>query len=492
MTRRSAYLTVVLLACSMWSTVPSVGADPVNRGVHFDQIQGFSVSGDVLDVSGWSTTSLDEVTWYLSDLDTQERLVEGGFLDHVLPDGEDRWTWDLGVNVSGIDCTCALHVVAGESVSLIVVYIGSPTSWRPVWNKAPPGFIPMVDGANATLLLDIIFPPGRGAELNAHGLRCPSTANGVCQGEAEPFSVPVVPDGAGYHLDLRWSAWSTNSLWNISSFAVTDTLLASTKTVTMVLLLDDDIPSVTIDAPQVGMKDAMVRVAMDAQDVDSGLVEVVSTSVRSPSGTYLEASDISFDGTTVRFVPTTSGVWMVHAEVVDAVGHRNESQAEVSVRNLPPELDLRLDGGRIVSGEQVTLPAASSFELNASQSTDTPSDVHALTFVWWVNEDTRIVDRSYLTQDDFSDAGVHAVRVEVVDGEGASTEVAFSLTIEEPETRSLGEQRWFGSLSLVVSVTVLGLLVVAKRAMEQEEIPTWPGAGVDHDDSGATVDRAEA
>jgi len=44
----------------------------------------------------------------------------------------------------------------------------------------------------------------------------------------------------------------------------------------------------------------------------------------------------------------------------------------------------------------------------------------------------------------------------------------------------------------VVSVTVLGLLVVAKRAMEQEEIPTWPGAGVDHDDSGATVDRAEA
>ena len=492
MTRRSATLTVVLLALSMWSAVPSATAGTVNRGVHFDQMQGFSVSGDVLGVSGWSTMSLDEVSWFLLDLDTHERIAEGTFLDHVLPDGEDRWTWDLGVNVSDVDCTCGLQVVAGESVSLIVVYIGSATSWRPVWNKAPPGFISMVDGANATLLLDIIFPPGRGAELTAHGLRCPSTASGVCQGEAEPFSVPVVPDGAGYHLDLRWLAWSAHSLWNISSFAVSDTLLASTESVTMVLLLDDDIPSVTIDAPQVGMKDNMVRVALDAQDVDSGIVDVLSTSVRSPLGTYLDASDISFDGATVRFTPTTSGVWTVHAEVVDAVGHRNESQAEVLVRNLPPELDLRLDGGRILSGEHVTLPAASSFELNASQSTDTQSDVHALTFVWWVNDDTRIVDRSYLTQDDIADAGVHAVRVEVVDSEGASTEVAFTLTIEEPETRSLGEQRWFGSFSLVVSVAVLGLLVVAKRALEQEEIPTWPGAGVDHDDSGATVDRAEA
>ncbi|MDA0878088.1 MAG: hypothetical protein O3B05_04385, partial [archaeon] len=66
MTRRSAYLTVVLLACSMWSTVPSVGADPVNRGVHFDQIQGFSVSGDVLDVSGWRNEKHGVDTWYLS------------------------------------------------------------------------------------------------------------------------------------------------------------------------------------------------------------------------------------------------------------------------------------------------------------------------------------------------------------------------------------------------------------------------------------------
>lgn len=493
MVRRSALLTCVILLVGT-SLVPTASSEAVHRGVHYDQIQGYSEGGAHLNVSGWSTAPLDGAAWLLYDLDgdPQHPLATGEYLDEVHPDGEDRWMWTLSIDIAGMDCTCSLMITNEELSSNLIVYLGSPVAWRPVWQKPPTEFVSMIDGVNATLPLDLVLPPGRASGLSAHGLRCPSTSNGVCQGESTTVEVPVVVDGDGPHLDLRWSAWSSHSLWNVSSFVVTDSLLASTDAVAFVLLLDDDAPTVEIDAPQSGFKDNELRILLSTEDLDSGLVAVSDMAVRTPSGVYLQASSMSFDGTTLRFIPRESGSYIISIEVIDHVGHRNEGQSDVFVRNLPPEIDLRLDGRLVVSGEHFVLPASGLFELNASGSTDSVTDVDTLTFVWWIDDNIRIVDRPFLTQSDFQDNGLHTVRVEVVDNDGASTEVAFSLTIEDDQPIPLGEQRWFGSLSLLVGMSVLGLLVLARRTMVQQQIPLWPGVGSEEDGFGATVDRTEA
>lgn len=483
--RTGTVLLILLLSTPVQGT--QAGSDSF---LTFDQQDGITAT-NTLALSGQSTVGLSNITWTLIDLDSNEAVMDSGqHMDSVVPEGEGRWSWSLEVNTTGVNCTCIMNVQGQDWSAKIHVYIGAPSSWRPVWHSAPPSGVVLVDGSNASVLLDMVLPPERGQGLTAVVVRCQAMATGICLGDTEQLRLPLSFEQGEVRLVMHWATWSQHSRWSVESLQVEDALLAQSASQSMMVLLDDDDPVVTLDHPAVVYEDEQVRVYITAEDADSGAASIIRSEVIRPDGTFLPLTEVQRSDGLLSFVPDRAGIWMVDVEVADVVGHMTDASASIEVLNLPPELVVRLDGSIVESSGHYVIPEGVGFELNASDSTDTPSDAAGLNVVWWIGTETRLAGEFVLTEQDFLPGVTQSVRVQVVDDDGESVELAFSIHLEgQPD--SFEEGGFFGPAAFIVAGTTLILLYYARKRLMVEQIPTWPSDAEENEER-ATVDRTEA
>ena len=79
-----------------------------------------------------------------------------------------------------------------------------------------------------------------------------------------------------------------------------------------------------------------------------------------------------------------------------------------------------------------------------------------------------------LSEDRFEDPGSYDIRIEVVDDDGASAELAFTLEVIE-DTDSLVGSVLLGPLLLLIFGAGLALLFFLRNRSQGPSIPTWPG-----------------
>jgi hypothetical protein len=144
------------------------------------------------------------------------------------------------------------------------------------------------------------------------------------------------------------------------------------------------------------------------------------------------------------------------------------------VLNLPPEANARLNGAVIESGDRLSVRAGDAFLIDSSASKDTASDLLNLNHVWWLDSDGRISGVETLTNDRFPEAGVYELRLEVVDDDGASDELTFTLEVIEEDV-PLREAAVLGPLLLVLVGFGFALLMYVRNRAQVASIPTWPG-----------------
>ena len=147
---------LLIVAC-----LPSVNADSSVPSINFDHEQGVVFEDTSFAITGVSTVPLNDVTWELVDVRSDVVLTSGAFLDQVTPDGDGAWTWAHNVSVAEPGCTCRFVVHHASNSEALVVYVGSPVTWSPVWLDEPEDRVLLNDGANATVVLDVVFPPQR-------------------------------------------------------------------------------------------------------------------------------------------------------------------------------------------------------------------------------------------------------------------------------------------------------------------------------------------
>ena len=75
----------------------------------FYQADG-ALFAELLDVNGSATGPLRNATWSLLDIDTNNTLLSGMYLTNVNPVSADVFLWNLTTDISGMNCTCVLHI----------------------------------------------------------------------------------------------------------------------------------------------------------------------------------------------------------------------------------------------------------------------------------------------------------------------------------------------------------------------------------------------
>jgi len=164
----------------------------------------------------------------------------------------------------------------------------------------------------------------------------------------------------------------------------------------------------------------------------------------------------------------------VAVTVEDGAGLSTTVSHALTVTNLPPEANARLNGAVIESGDRLSVRAGDAFLIDSSASKDTGGDLLNLNHVWWLDSDGRISGVETLTNDRFPEAGVYEIRLEVVDNDGASDELTFTLEVIV-EDEPLREAAVLGPLLLVLVGLGLALLMYVRNRAKAPSIPTWPG-----------------
>ena len=81
-----------------------------------------------------------------------------------------------------------------------------------------------------------------------------------------------------------------------------------------------------------------------------------------------------------------------------------------------------------------------------------------------------------LTEDRFQNTGTFDVRMEVVDDDGAASELMFTLDVVNPDA-PLGDAVVVGPVViLLIGVALVGVFLFRQRK-DSTNIPTWPGEG---------------
>ena len=468
---------IVLIAVLLLPCVPLTAADgATGEAFVFNHNHGEAHADGSVELTGSSTLPLNDLTWELIDASTGVTLVTGTYLDSVAPNADGSWSWSHNLSLVDSGCSCRFVVdldVPDLQRHELVVFLGSGTSWAPVWLTQPIGDVVFTDADNRTVDLPIVLPPGRenGSVLEME--RCPASSTGVCKSPPTLATFPLVTGGLSTTVVLNPLDWSPEGHWAVPSLVVIDNVLARSDSVQWHVLHDMTPPEVSIESASNANESDFVLVVVNATDSTSDVVELVELRATSPDG-RVTVLDAAVNDSEFTVQPDSSGTWTVHVTVRDGAGLSQTASHVMLVSNLPPVAGVRLNGALVENGDALQVKLGQPLLLDASTSSDTANDVLDLNHVWWIGDDVRLSGVERLTEDRFQKTGTFDVRMEVVDDDGAASELVFTLEVVDPAA-PLGDAVVVGPVVVLLIGVAFVVVFLLRQRKHSATIPTWPG-----------------
>ena len=493
-------LVLPVLPLSHASALPS----QTNTEPSFFQENGITFT-HTLSLNGSSTHSLVEYQWVLVSLDLPHSPLDSGKLTSVTAVSDGLWDWELEVNISTYDCTCKIFLTDANSNNhhphaSIVVYLGSenhrphilPISAIGGPNLEKPHFL--LSNSNLLVEIPLIVQSSGSQETFVNMGVCPAP-NGICLSEMVDFGFfnssmlngALVLEFDRLNMNLDDGFW----LFNIT---ISDALLRSSNTERFLILIDQNLPSVTlscdVDSTESSGSSSEVTSIIPPVDenspisfsstVDDGYVggeNILTWTLVLPDGSRRALhQNEQVSPTLISLNPDLPGTWTVELLVRDTVGWLSHSSIDFTVENKAPVAQLELDSFVIHDGATVTLSSGESWELNSSQSSDTANDHLGLIHTWYVNGNTHVTGKQTLSSSDFTGTGTYEILLVVEDDNGATSEVSFQVKISESiESDTLSSQLIFASISILLFLSLaVGYLVASSRKQSnQTSVPKW-------------------
>lgn len=140
---------------------------------------------------------------------------------------------------------------------------------------------------------------------------------------------------------------------------------------------------------------------------------------------------------------SAQGVYMVILNVTNAFGVWDTDSVNITVNNVPPVAN----AGNDLFGDEGT-----TFEFNASLSTDTPSDVDSLNYTWLFGDGD--VGYGKIVTHVYDDDGIYVVTLEVRDDDGAMDVDSIDITVNNvpPTITAVADQVAFEDVQFTLQV----------------------------------------
>ena len=495
---------------SLGDEVPEISIHQSNIGLE---------AQDTLYLNGSSTVPLADVDWFLFDLFNSPSVsLASGKLSNVDAVSNGHWNWNLELNVTSFDCTC--RIVIGDEIDLDhhnsrVIYLGSSNHVpfiHPIiphhQNNERQYFL--LSNQDLNLEIPVALPPHSLNESFVSMNVC-SAPSGNCLEDMTHFRnfASTTSNGQLFVLFELESLELEDGFW-LFNITVTDTLLHTSNTGHFSLLVDQTLPTVLLstDAQPLEQSTSIeqeVSVLPEIEEdveisfsaiVDDGyiggenrltwtLVEPDGTRRAVAEGEYVSDSIISIH-------PPFSGIWTVELLVRDTAGWLTVSNSQFTVTNIAPAVKVEIDSFVVAPDYTVSLGLDEEWELNSSMSADTSNDVQSLSYTWYVNGNTFLAGKPVLDSSMFSDPGIYDVRLVVEDDNGASSEIQFSLSIEDSTSSTLKQPSMaFLAATVLISVVLGGslVLVLTRKTASVTTVPKWQKKSTE---SGLNAEDSEA
>ena len=206
---------------------------------------------------------------------------------------------------------------------------------------------------------------------------------------------------------------------------------------------------------------------------DSSLVALTWT-IAEPSGIIRGLiTDEFLSNSSVEIEFNQSGVWNISVLAMDSVGHFTKQYHEIDIKNVAPEISLRVSANESANIDRLVVSTGQSWFVDASMTQDTSNDKENLVFQWII--DGKIIHiGANLTNEYFDQPGNHVVTLEVTDNDGLSTQSSIEVVIQSvDDSKSDG----ISAMLVLFCVVLIGLSIVLLLKFSKNEnsfnLPKW-------------------
>ena len=477
---------LLLSIASLDAQATHTGQNNAANAIDFDASNGVQFL-DVLNLSGTSNAPLRNASWSVVNISgqTPTTLLNGPFLTSVQPVSEDQFSWNLVVDIPGIECTCFVDISIDDAAvepisSRLIVYLGI-NYHRPVFIHEL-DFLPgpessMMsegDGGHVAILsselnisYDLISPPAGGTIVSVSALVCPAPF-GVCTVSPVEVNIPFTFDHEGLHLTINPDSLQLDEgLWQFD-FTAKDSLLRTTGGMRTVFLHDTQPPTVSLNLDATVNERESLNIYASLDDGYTGATYIMTWAIEGKNGERrAPLSDELMSDDHILLNLTEQGVYTVHLSVRDRGGYFAQASESFTVLNLRPTAQITIDGMVLDDMSQLTFEMEEGWELNASQSFDNEN----VDYLWVINDDRSVRGTSTLASDQLSEPGLHRIELIVFDNDGATHSTVVELEILSATTTN-DQQVPFIALIFLVGI-IASVLVLRSRKAPSLDLPKW-------------------
>tara|TARA_B100000900_G_scaffold413683_1_gene438262 strand:- start:1278 stop:1760 length:483 start_codon:yes stop_codon:yes gene_type:complete len=158
---------------------------------------------------------------------------------------------------------------------------------------------------------------------------------------------------------------------------------------------------------------------------------------------------------------------------MDSVGHFTKQYHEIDIKNVAPEISLRVSANESANIDRLVVSTGQSWFVDASMTQDTSNDKENLVFQWIIDGKTIHIGAN-LTNEYFDQPGNYVVTLEVTDNDGLSTQSSIEVVIQSVDDSKSDR---ISAMLVLFCVVLIGLSIVLLLKFSKNEnsfnLPKW-------------------
>ena len=489
---QNALLLVVLLM--LVSAMPATVAEeppssPVPAEILFNQPQGTHML-DIIHLNGSSNVPLRNASWSVVNISgsTPTTVISGPYLTSVMPRSEGIFSWNLTIDVPGLDCTCYVSIEMVDEGGIhhhwdLLLYLGDALH-RPVmvgeWRQQFSHEITDENGQQSMLIVDdrtdyeiaLVLAPDSGSISMVSANVCEAPF-GVCLDTPRTQTVPHQLVDSQLVVSLYpTNLTSGEGVWKVV-FTATDSLLRTTGQHHLLLVYDIAPPEVALSAEQTTFEREPINVYATVDDGYTGAEFTYTWTLIDEQGMRRAPTDSEqLTPNHLLFNLTSQGQYTVEVSVRDLAGRNGEASTNFTVINQRPTALISNDGMIFAEDGRLTVEANDGWSITGNLSFDD----EPVEYLWVVNDDRSWRGLTSLNQEHFEEPGIYTVELIVFDDDGATHSTFLELEIlAESNDEPSSSNGWLGLLAFVF---LLGIGIgLSRRSGSVDELPKWKATG---------------
>ncbi len=431
---------------------------------------------ETLNISGSTTITPQSANWVIYNVtnpyDEWDVIANGDYFSSVVPVSEGIWIWNLEVNMTGIDCTCWLEINQpyGMQKEILnrVIFVGTGPH-EPIISRNHDLNLFIDEDIEITGEATLSRGNVQNSQMKIQWCYSPQ---GACNGTLSESNVDVDWDGLTYTFNINASDLNLfDGKWNLTYF-LQDEYLMNSPNIFTTLSVDQTNPVAVLIAQDNASEGEVVLIdGSGSRDGIWGDNLQTLWYITNPNGSIGVIDGTSTQKLTHQFTPKYPGNYTIRLDVFDSVGRTSSTSVNISVTNLPPDFEFRIDGLNSSKNSKWRVYTNEEIELSAIVF-DSQTDIDSMSYRWFLEDEMMSEDSNFNLS--LSKSGTYILKLEIEDNDGAIVVHDLQIIVEANEQTD--KKHTLEVIFVIFVISLIGIIRFVRsknRKIKTIDLPKW-------------------